>query len=86
MANISPCPSNFHSGGWKNLYQAAVMETDWSRIEERIQAAESAMKRRLEEISSDHGGTSEENLAIANAFMALEALRADVGAWKLKQR
>jgi hypothetical protein len=62
------------------------METDWSRIEERIQAAESAMKRRLEEISSNHGGPPEENLAIANAFMALKTLRSDVVAWKSKQR
>jgi hypothetical protein len=28
---------------WEKLYQAAIVETDWSKIEERIQAADSAI-------------------------------------------
>ncbi len=72
--------------GWKNLYQEAVLETDWSRIEERIQAAESAINQKLREFSLNHGGTPEENQAITNAVMALEALRNDVAAWRLKER
>ena len=71
--------------GWKNLYQEAVLETDWSRIEERIQAAESAINQKLREFSLNHGGTPEENQAITNAVMALEALRNDVAAWRLKE-
>jgi hypothetical protein len=70
---------------WEKLYQAAVLETDWSRIEEHIQAAESAISHRLHELSLDHGGTPEENRAITIAVMALEILRKDVAAWKLKQ-
>jgi hypothetical protein len=34
---------------WKNLYQGAILETDWSRIEGRIQVAESAIRARLHE-------------------------------------
>ena len=71
--------------GWKKLYQAAVLETDWSRIEDHIQGAESAIDRRLHEFSLNHGGTPEENQAIANAVISLEILRKDVAAWKLKQ-
>ena len=71
--------------GWEKVYQAAVLETDWSRIEEQIQAAESAISHRLHELSLEHGGAPEENQAITNAVMALEALRTDVAAWKLRQ-
>ena len=72
--------------GWENLYQAAILETDWSRIEDHIQAADSAINQRLHEFSLNHGGTPEENLAISKALMALEGIRKDVAAWKLKQR
>ncbi len=32
---------------WQELYNVAVLESDWSRIEERIDASESAIKGRL---------------------------------------
>lgn len=47
--------------GWMDAYKAAILETDWSKIEERIQLADSAIKARLHEFSLNHGGTSEEN-------------------------
>jgi len=72
--------------GWEKLYQAAVLETDWSQIEEHIQAAESAINQRLHEFSMNHGGTPEEKQAITDAVIALETLQKDVAAWKLKQR
>ena len=43
--------------GWENLYQAAILETDWSRIEDHIQAADSAINQRLREFALNHGGT-----------------------------
>jgi hypothetical protein len=72
--------------GWEKLYQAAVLETDWSRIEDHVKAADSAINQRLNEFSLNHGGTPEENLAITKALTALEGIRKDVAAWKLKQR
>jgi hypothetical protein len=45
---------------WQKLYRDAVLETDWSRIEERIEATEAAIYQRLGEFSLDHGGTPEE--------------------------
>ena len=69
---------------WEKHYRAAVMETDWSRIEEHIQAAESAIRDRILEISGT-GRTPEENEAIAKAATALKNLRKDVANWKLKQ-
>jgi hypothetical protein len=70
---------------WEKLYQAAILETDWSKIEERIQAANSAISTRLHEFSLNHGGTPEENQSITNAVIGLEALKKDVAAWRLKQ-
>ena len=70
---------------WEKLYHNAVLETDWSRIEERIEATESAMQRRLHEFSLNHGGTPEENKAIARALDRLEILRTEATAWRAKR-
>jgi hypothetical protein len=69
---------------WKNLYQAAILETDWSQIEGRIQAADSAISARLHEFSVDHGGTPEENQAIADAVNGLTILRREVAEYTKK--
>ena len=63
---------------WKNLYHVAILETDWSKIEGRIQAANSARNARLHEFSLNHGGTPEENQAIRGALNALSVLRDEV--------
>jgi hypothetical protein len=63
---------------WGKLYQAAILETDWSKIEERIEAADLAIKGRLYEFSQDHGGTPEENQAIGDALNGLTILRREV--------
>jgi hypothetical protein len=42
---------------WEKLYKEAILETDGSKIENLIQAAESAISARLHEFSLDHGGT-----------------------------
>ncbi len=69
---------------WLDVYQAAILETDWSKIEERIQAADSAIKARLFEFSQDHGGTPEENQKIKDALSGLSVLRREVVAWQRK--
>jgi hypothetical protein len=63
---------------WEKLYQAAILETDWSKIEGRIQIAESAIKAKLHEISLNHSGTPEENQAVNDALAGLRVLRHDV--------
>jgi len=55
---------------WVEFYHAAVLETDWSKLEGEILAAEAAIKGRLHEFSLNHGGTPEENQAIVNAVNA----------------
>ena len=66
---------------WRELYKRAVLETDWSKMDERIQAAESAIKAKLKEFSSQ-AATSEENQALMNALDKLKTLRADLAFWQ----
>jgi hypothetical protein len=71
---------------WEKLYQAAILETDWSKIEERIQAADTAISARLHELSLNHGGTREENQAMSDALNALTVLRREVAEWHGSKR
>lgn len=62
---------------WKVVYEEAVLEDDWSRMEERLVAAESAIRQRLHELPLG-GGTLKENLAIADALSELKSLRNEI--------
>jgi hypothetical protein len=66
---------------WHELYKAALLETDWTKIVRKIQAAEEGIGARLHEFSLNHGGTPEENQAIVDALHGLDILRKDVAAW-----
>ena len=63
---------------WQRLYEAAILETDASLLAERIQAAQKAINARIEELQSDHGGSSHEQLALADAMTGLNILRREV--------
>jgi hypothetical protein len=67
--------------GWQVLYATALLETDWSKIDAKIQAAENSIGTRLDEFSMNHGGTPEENQAIRDALNGLDILRKEVAAW-----
>ena len=71
---------------WEELYQAAIVETDWSKMEERIQAVESAIGARLDEFSVNHGGTPEENQRLRDALSGLSVLRREVADWHGSKR
>lgn len=68
--------------GWQELYVTAVLETDWTKIEQKIQAAEDGIRARLHEFTLNHGGTREENQAIVDALHGLDILRKEVTAWQ----
>jgi hypothetical protein len=42
---------------WHDPYKAAMLETDWTQMQERLQAAESAIAKRQHVLSMDHGRT-----------------------------
>ncbi len=71
--------------GWQGLYATALLETDWLKIEKKIQVVEVAIEARLHEFSMNHGGTPEENQAIEDAMHGLNTLRKDVAAWHTSQ-
>ena len=62
---------------WRVVYEEAVLEDDWARMEERLVAAESAIRQRLRELPLG-GGTLKENLAIADALSELKSLRNEI--------
>jgi hypothetical protein len=70
----------------QELYRTALLETDWSKIVEKIQVAENGIGARLHEFSLNHGGTPEENQAIVDALHGLDILRKEVAAWNGSQR
>ncbi len=63
---------------WEGLYEAAILETDDGKLQQRIQAAKGAIDTRLHEMQLDHGGTPEERLAIADALSGLNLLRREL--------
>jgi hypothetical protein len=70
---------------WQESYRAALLETDWTKMQERIQAAESAIHERQRVLSEDHRGTSEERQAIACAIGGLKTLRREVAEWQYRE-
>ena len=72
--------------GWQELYAIALLETDWTKIEQKIQEADNAIRARLHEFSMNHGGTPEENQAIEDSMNGLGVLRKDVAAWQESKR
>lgn len=71
---------------WHEVYEAALLETDWSKMDGRINAAEAALHARLHEFSLNHGGTPEENQAITDAVNGLTVLRKEVTMWQGSKR
>jgi hypothetical protein len=66
------------SYSWQESYQAALLETDWTKMQERVQTAESEIHHRRLVLSQDHGGTDEERAALVNAMSGLGVLRMNV--------
>jgi hypothetical protein len=71
---------------WHEVYKAALLETDWTKIQHKIQVAEDGIRVRLHEFSLDHGGTPEEKQAIVDALHGLDILRKEVAAWNESKR
>ena len=63
---------------WTELYQAAILETDDGKLQERLHAAKAAIDTRLHELQQDSGGTPEERRAISDALSNLIAIRREL--------
>jgi hypothetical protein len=73
------------SYSWQEAYQAALLETDWTKMEEHLQTAESEIHKKRLVLSQDHGGTQEERDALVNAMSGLRLLRMNVASWLEQQ-
>lgn len=70
---------------WHDVYKAALLETEWSKMEERIRTAETAIDDRKRELSQNGDGTPEETDAIAGAIRSLSVLRTEAASWSSRQ-
>ena len=73
------------SYSWQDSYQAALLETDGTKMQERVETAESEIHQRRLVLSQDHGGTDEERAALVNAMSGLRVLRMNVASWLERQ-
>lgn len=69
---------------WYETYRAALLETDWTHMQERLHAAESELRKRQHMLSLDHGGTPEEQLAIASALQGITHLKTEARNWQTR--
>lgn len=60
---------------WRDLYRAALFETDRRRVVERITEAESAIMARMKELFLTGGDHIDEDQIMDDALYALRALR-----------
>src|SRR6202158_922032 len=77
--------SKVTKNGWHQSYQEALLETDWTKMEERIQTADSDIHQRRLVLSQNQGGTDEERAALVNAMSGLRVLRMNVASWLERQ-
>jgi hypothetical protein len=70
---------------WYEAYATAVLETDWTKVQERLQSAMSAIHERQRVLAMDHGGTPEERQAIADALNGMNALQTEAAEWQNRQ-
>ena len=62
---------------WQRPYVAAVLETDRSKLAQRIEEASGAINTRMLELKHDDHGTAEERMAIEFALSGLKILGED---------
>jgi DnaJ-domain-containing protein 1 len=70
---------------WHDSHRAALLETDWTKMQERLRTAESELRKRQHVLSMDHGGAPEERQAIADALNGMKSLEAEVAEWQDRQ-
>jgi len=68
-------PAQCTPGNWRELYTAALFESDTQRIPARISDAEKAIVARARELFSAGADTIEEDQALDDALYALRALQ-----------
>ena len=61
---------------WRELYRGAILELNPTKLQERIEAARAAIRRRMERLPRSHNdGTGEERQAMTDALENLQTLQ-----------
>lgn len=63
---------------WGRCYEAAILETDRSKLAKHIQIAEDALSARVRELNGNRDGTEAERSAICDALSGLRILREEL--------
>ena len=71
---------------WYKSYKAAILETDWTTMPNRLRSTELEIFERQRILSLDHGGSLEERQAIADALRGIGQIRTDVNDWQISHR
>jgi hypothetical protein len=64
---------------WEKLYRAAIIESDRSKLLQRVEDAEAAIRERSRSLSKSPADSGKEQEAIARALYVLRLLRAKAG-------
>jgi len=56
---------------WEEVYAAAILETEDTKLPDRLHVAKAAIDTRLHDLQLDHGGSPEEQQAIGDALAGL---------------
>ena len=75
--NTATC-KGLDAQSWKELYQAAMCESDLNKLSERIADAETALVLRARELFYTSGDNIEEQESLDNAMCILHALRSSL--------
>jgi hypothetical protein len=84
FAPITPrtkSPSKKHKvkQDWEKLYRAAIIESDRSKLLQRVKDADAAILERSRRLSSSPANSGKEQKAITRALYILSLLRAKAG-------
>jgi hypothetical protein len=64
--------------GWQRFYEAAILETNRTKLPRLIESAQAAIDARLQQLQTNHHGNSEERQALADAQVGLNVLRKEI--------
>ena len=68
-------PSSDSNTNWRDLYRAALLELDPTKLAQRVGEAEAVVAARANQLFQDGDGNGEESEALNDALCALRALR-----------
>ena len=71
---------------WYASYKAAILETDWTTMPQRLRAAELEIFERQRVLALDHGGSPGERESIADALRGIRQIRTDLSDWRISQQ